>query len=1499
MEFGDALHCLRSELDLTQSELAAALRTTGATVSRWEAGISRPTRTARKNILEYARMRGVSEACRDALSQKPRKRVPADAALAPETVLRALLRVDYETVAAIDAATGEARAYTGGHLEEVLLAQKAAGDSTAGVAAYLRAHCVDDDVDRVIRETSLAYVTAQLAKKPVVTTAYSLKQDGKIVRKRVLFTYLDDDKTTILCAMQNLTETYRQGVMQRTRLSAAAETLQEVSGLNIARYDLKTRTFFSNCDLTARLGYGEVIENVPEAFIEAGHVAPGSVAAFRAFYDNLRSGVVMPLNASLEVAGEGFHWIHGSARLVCGEEGAPEQAIIVFQDVETQREQAAVYQKWRQSLERRSPDDYTLFRCNLSKGASFDRTEGRLLTIQFDPHLTTFNERTREYAGRFVHLDDFDDYVTLLNSENLLAGYYRGTRTAALHYRERVAEDEYRWIRLTVEMTQYPDSEDVEVFLMYEPCERAQLEDAAAKARMDTDPLTGVLNRRAFVERFTALIAAAQPDAGHALLLVDIDDFRRVNEHFGHAVGDQALIDIARSLKAAVRKEDLLGRLGGDEFLICLAGVTGQAAVERKATQILASLRKVFSVDIRVTASIGIAFFPNDGGDFTALYHSVDLALYTAKGNGTDSFAFFSGELLRPVGAGRAERAEAAAPGARQEKPPARRMLLMDNDPKTRALVQGTFAGQYDVEVCADAEETVAGLHRYGFSLSAVLVGMDVPDVDALALLRRIRRIGSVRSVPVIALGRVRERARCRQALTCGANDFILLPADAALVRVRVESAVGKAENERLRAQNAYLQTQSSDASQFRAVYENTGTVVVEYDWNTHAFVYDPCISEHLYGRYDGRSLWQIFMSDMVADAQDVKAMQELILSLANARHRTAGAIDVRLKTPQKVMHWFTMNAFKRVNDRDLPSKIILTFLDVNENILASKKLRFQAEHDSLTGLYNRSSFIKLVGETVGDRPPDSFILLCCDINDFRFINERYGREEGDKLLKYAAEKLRVYASAMDGFAGRLSNDVYAVLLPNTPGMLDRARALTESFFEDYPLKTKITGRAGAYIVTDPGMTADAMLDMASTASGAIKGKFASWLAVYDDSMNEKRLREKRVTDRMETALAGGQFDVYFQPQFHHATGKIVGAEALVRWIDPKRGVIPPAEFIPVFERNGFITRLDAYVWEKTAAYVEAWMQKGNAPVPVSVNVSREDTNDPALCDKLLAIVRRHGIPVKLFRLEITESLFAEDAERLADVVATLHRAGFLVEMDDFGSGYSSLNILKDVPVDILKLDMRFLSGSDNLSRGGVIVNAVLRMARWLNIPVIAEGVERREQADFLLSVGCPTIQGYLYEKPMPAAAFEQKLLSCGNGGDISKNTIETTLSAHGFWDPLSEDTQLFNHYIGPAAVLEAHGDACELVRFNARFAALVGMPEADGLPAPDALWIVDTDRPKFLQAVRRALRTCEDGKVYVHCAPGAGGEARRVRVTLRVIAKSDDCALLFALLDE
>ncbi len=426
-------------------------------------------------------------------------------------------------------------------------------------------------------------------------------------------------------------------------------------------------------------------------------------------------------------------------------------------------------------------------------------------------------------------------------------------------------------------------------------------------------------------------------------------------------------------------------------------------------------------------------------------------------------------------------------------------------------------------------------------------------------------------------------------------------------------------------------------------------------------------------------------------------------------------------------------------------------------NAIEKSKVRF-LEYDFLTGIYGQQKFYQATRELLDQRAGENFAFIHFDIDRFRIINTLYGSKEGDRLIHFVAGAIRKVMTAYGrGTYGRLGGDVFGMCVPYEDGaaiyhILEGIRAEIRKHTVHYYLETC----AGIYLVDDPDMEVAAMHDNAEIAAAQCKGQYMVHDVLYTNEIGQKMLREQHIIDEMDTALAEQQFIVYFQPKYHLKKMAPYGAEALVRWKKPNGEIVLPNEFIPIFERNGFITKLDYYVWEKVCQFIDSELSQGRNPAPISVNVSRVNLYNPDFMDSLIDLIHRYQIPPHYLNLELTESVFSEDAELIQRAVNYLHDAGFTILMDDFGSGYSSLNILKDVDLDVLKIDMKFFSKGNTAEKGAKIIEAVIRMADSLDMMVIAEGVEEKHQVDFLNDLGCDYIQGYYFGRPMSQDQYEK-----------------------------------------------------------------------------------------------------------------------------------------------
>ena len=391
------------------------------------------------------------------------------------------------------------------------------------------------------------------------------------------------------------------------------------------------------------------------------------------------------------------------------------------------------------------------------------------------------------------------------------------------------------------------------------------------------------------------------------------------------------------------------------------------------------------------------------------------------------------------------------------------------------------------------------------------------------------------------------------------------------------------------------------------------------------------------------------------------------------------------------------------------------------------------------------------------ENPNTTYVLVRFDIEKFKVINEFLGHQEGDALLKHIASILKKYVSKI-GTYGRLSSDIFVACYPHSNENVEKMIQTYADSIKLYNLNLEIILCFGLYVITDPEVPIDSMIDRANLALQTIKGNYITRFAYYDEALRQILIEEQEIVNEMEDALQNGQFKMYLQPKCDLKDGTILGAEALVRWAHPKKGIIPPGKFIPIFEKNGFVMELDQFIWEEACKLLKKWIDEGSPVLPISVNISRVNLFNPQLASIIKNLAEKYGIPPRLLELEITESAYTNNAYLLVDLIHELHENGFTVLMDDFGSGYSSLNMLKEIPVDALKIDLHFLSGSDILGRGEQILESIVNMSHAINLQTIVEGVETKDQVDFLQSIRCNRAQGYYFYRPMPVEEFEETL---------------------------------------------------------------------------------------------------------------------------------------------
>ena len=431
------------------------------------------------------------------------------------------------------------------------------------------------------------------------------------------------------------------------------------------------------------------------------------------------------------------------------------------------------------------------------------------------------------------------------------------------------------------------------------------------------------------------------------------------------------------------------------------------------------------------------------------------------------------------------------------------------------------------------------------------------------------------------------------------------------------------------------------------------------------------------------------------------------------------------------------------------------------------KKLQRLVDHDSLTGIYSLVGFKKRAEEILKEKPDDSYLLIYTNIKNFKYINEKYGKASGDELLCFLANRIKECAME-DEAVGRINADRFVILYHNSArgkvhSEYEKVFGPINNYFIDRGIDERVLLCYGIYVLTSldyKQINIDLMIDYAHLAEKKVRESQNEGYEFYNKNQWERGKQVAEVINQIPIAIENGGIHVWYQPQYNYETGEITGAEALVRWKHEDKGFISPAYFIPILEETGLIYDLDLFVWERVCQDLSRWNELGYHKY-VSVNLSRCDIKDDNDISEIFDnLIKKYNLSPDQLRIEITESAYVENPNVLFEVTDKLRRLGFQVEMDDFGSGYSSLNMLKDVAVDRIKLDLNFLTSSGDQKKSHIIVSSIIKMLISLNVNMIAEGVETKEQADFLLSEGCSQMQGYYFYKPMPVEDYSKLILN-------------------------------------------------------------------------------------------------------------------------------------------
>ena len=822
-------------------------------------------------------------------------------------------------------------------------------------------------------------------------------------------------------------------------------------------------------------------------------------------------------------------------------------------------------------------------------------------------------------------------------------------------------------------------------------------------------------------------------------------------------------------------------------------------------------------------------------------------------------------------------------------------ILVVDDSMLNQEFLSTIFGDTYNLLKATNGNQALEVMRENAKIIDVILLDIVMPGMDGYEVLQVMGTDDDLKFLPVIVITAESDVKSELKAFQLGAVDFIVRPFNSRLVLQRVSSVLHKRQLENMRTEYELLKKDAENEKIISMMMNNApgGVSMLERDTDgTYSFLYCTNGMAELF-KYPDYITCMAELSDKPFCMLDEGTMEMLDTQIEDALEKGHPVVESTLccNAYNGDTVWVMLKA-QVTKLGDGKAQIYFFVTDITKEKEYENELKASAYQDPLTGMYNRNAFYANAGRQIADDKSTDYSLLRLNVGGFKLINDIMGREMGDKVLLSIADSLRRVAPKRSVYA-RYHADNYVLLVPTydiDPEELHSA--IVEDINNAKLVKHEIQIYIGIYKAEDRDMSIEDMVDRAGIACQSINGSYGIHFAYYDESMRQAMMDEQEIRDESRRAIDNGEFVVFYQPVYGIKAKKFVSAEALVRWNHPSKGMISPGKFIPVFERNGFIAELDVYVLEQVCKYHQKRRENGLEPFPISVNISRMSMYNPQLFDIISGLTEQYGVEPRFFRIEITETAYNDNPTQLLDTVNKLRAKGFPVLMDDFGSGYSSLNTLKDIPIDLLKLDMKFMQGFESSEKVKTIVTSIARMSRWLNVPMLAEGVETKEQYLFLKSIGCSYIQGYYFSRPAPEREFTETIGSKDNkSSDYKLNTIDSSEDINDLLDGNSFVSTLIGEIFDGYAIYEVNGDKLDVIRINEGYTRITGL-ELEDVTADD-YDITDKMHADDKIKVQKGCAECFTKKNGVRAVlrlyNKKGGEMHYVDVLFKRLGGSDE----------
>ena len=905
--------------------------------------------------------------------------------------------------------------------------------------------------------------------------------------------------------------------------------------------------------------------------------------------------------------------------------------------------------------------------------------------------------------------------------------------------------------------------------------------------RAETDQMTGLYNKATTENRIQSSLRELNGNSYQILMLVDIDDFKKINDTFGHLKGDEVIVDIAKTLQAFKGDYGIAGRLGGDEFCVFLTNVLDIQLASEKAAMIADRLRELYHDTCKVTLSIGIAA-TNQQIPYNVLLENADTALYQAKLHGKNCYYFYKDDM---------ERAKYENDRSETSDKHDADSALLDNLLSTLFTSTNTYSA-------IEQAMTIVGEH---FDIDKICIWEYSSNKNFVDCTHQWCKEGLENDMAL----RQHTPAAILEELSSMGTDGITYSSDTSLIKTNTASMNPAAEGIRklmqcdIRSNGkriGYICFYSMDKdtawnvhtlSAFKQIFRLFGEAVKAKQANrSMALLRDDTIKAFSLVQnpmivVDKDSYEVMYFNDYAREYFPALALNSKCYA---CMHQESGPctdcpvhkitetnptasctkhsriLDEALDVHMTNINWSSgTHSFLISTSVHRETKAEQLKKELEQNINIEKRIAEASYRDIITGYGNFEKFKVDAQAILNDNPDTDYVMFYFNIKNFKYINETYGHNVGDQTLKAVADVLHKYMQDGETFA-RVISDTYIMLVHyhaedqfmsifnNIKAEVhDACLAIQDRFVVDFT--------TGILIIDETmhSYSINRLVDRAMMAGKSINAASGVSYAFYDDEYHKKILDEAQLENSIHGALENHEFCAYVQPKYDIASKSLIGGELLVRWMSPSKGFLEPASFIPSFEKNGFIYQIDCFMLEEACKSIRRYLDSDIYVIPFSVNLSRVTLAHPDFLAKVQEIVERYYIPHHYLEFEITESIFAEDYTHMIDVLSKLKSMDFIINMDDFGTGYSSLTLLRDLPIDVIKLDHDFLARSAANDKNAIsILRSIIEMAHTLDIRVVSEGIETVDQLDMLRSINCEIGQGFLFAKPMPIEDYDKMI---------------------------------------------------------------------------------------------------------------------------------------------